>query len=427
MSRWIRILLCFSLIFISVTFLTSEVQGQEVDATSAIVIDSENGQILYQHNADQRIDTGSITKLLTAYTVTHAISQEEGWDGDTLVPISDAAYQLSQDYNLSNVPLRQDYNYTLDELMESIAMTLANGSTLALAEFIAGSESEFVTQMVTHLTEWGFDDPIIESATGLADYGGVNRHSALEVASMAYHLLKTYPKFIDYSQKSTGVFKPRTDDAFDMLNYNQMLPGKPFEYEDVLGLMPGYSEQDGASLVTYAEQEDLGIICVILGASSEEARYTEMTELLDTTFRSYRRETVIQAAQQPKHLNRIPIVGGEVDTAPLAYQNDLSLVVPIVDTTPRLIYQFEPNSKQMNEAGALTAPLTQGTIVGTMRVNPEASEMTFLPSAKGNRVSVILSEDVAEASWIHRAWQSLTSTVENTWNGIRRFFIQLFN
>ena len=398
-----------------------------IDAVSAISIDSENGQVLMSQNADEILQVGSISKLLSVYVALKTIEAQDEWTRESIVPISDEAYQLSQDYNIGNVPLRQDYNYTVNELVEAVSINLANGATLALAEMVGETEADFVKMMETQLLEWGIEEYNLINSTGLEDNGETNAFSAEVAAIIAYHLVNDFPDYLDYSDQAKAVFKPNTDDAIDMNNYNQMLKGKPYERDNVLGLMPGSSEQDGNSFVGYSNEDDFGIITVVLGTEDEDMRYEETARLMDYSYSAYMKELVVSEGQPTTQVNTIKVEGSSESEAELIYGEDKSLVVPIIDTAPRLEYEFSINDALFEDRSYLVAPVEQGEVIGEMTIYGAGTEFTYLPSTKGNHVPVVQAEPIEEAAWYVNGWRSFSNGVSNTWESTRRFFVDLFN
>lgn len=398
-----------------------------IDAVSAISIDSENGQVLMSQNADEILQVGSISKLLSVYVALKTIEAQDEWTRESIVPISDEAYQLSQDYNIGNVPLRQDYNYTVNELVEAVSINLANGATLALAEMVGETEADFVKMMETQLLEWGVEEFNLINSTGLEDNGETNAFSAEVAAIIAYHLVNDFPDYLDYSDQAKAVFKPNTDDAIDMNNYNQMLKGKPYERDNVLGLMPGSSEQDGNSFVGYSNEDDFGIITVVLGTEDEDMRYEETDRLMDYSYSAYMKELVVSEGQPTTQVNTIKVEGSSESEAELIYGEDKSLVVPIIDTAPRLEYEFSINDALFEDRSYLVAPVEQGEVIGEMTIYGAGTEFTYLPSTKGNHVPVVQAEPIEEAAWYVNGWRSFSNGVSNTWESTRRFFVDLFN
>lgn len=118
--------------------------GLTVDA--AILIDADSGKILYEENANTSLGIASMTKMMTEYLLLDAIDAGTvKWDQEYRV--TDYTYRMSQNRALSNVPLRADGSYTIRELYEAMAIYSANAATVAIAETIAGTETEFLKLM----------------------------------------------------------------------------------------------------------------------------------------------------------------------------------------------------------------------------------------------------------------------------------------
>ena len=124
----------------------AEANAPDINAESSMTVDFTTGQILQADNIDQPMGIASMTKMLVEYIVFEELAAGNlSWD--TEISISDYAYRISQNYTLSNVPLRSDGIYSLEELYEAMAIYAANGATIAITEHISGSESVFVDRM----------------------------------------------------------------------------------------------------------------------------------------------------------------------------------------------------------------------------------------------------------------------------------------
>lgn len=167
-AKWARMSLLFTLILalVTVPYQKAEANTINVDASAAIMINGDTGQILYEDNIDEQLAIASMTKMMTEYLLFEAIEEGQvSWD-DT-VTIEDHLYPLSHQGGLSNVMLRSDYDYTVKDLYESMAIYSANASTMALASHIAGSESAFVQQMNEKAAELGLDHYDFVNSSGL--------------------------------------------------------------------------------------------------------------------------------------------------------------------------------------------------------------------------------------------------------------------
>ena len=146
-----------------ITAVTTPANAEEVDtlninASAAILIDFETGKVLYDKNADTLLPVASMTKMMTEYLLLEAIHEGKlAWDDE--YEVSEVVYHISQQYPaLSNVPLRRDGVYSVRELYEAMAIYSANGATIALAEMVAGSETNFVRMMNEKAGELGLED-----------------------------------------------------------------------------------------------------------------------------------------------------------------------------------------------------------------------------------------------------------------------------
>ena len=424
------------------SFPTGTVDAQalpKIKAQSTMAIDSVNGQILYDYDEENPVNVGEVSKVLTLYTVMDAIKQGQ-IKAEDIVPISDQAYELSQDYDLANVPLRQDFQYTVEELMEVVAVNGANGATLALAEFVGGGqESKFIKKMEAHLDTWGISDYKLYNSTGLAselvpknagtyDEGPSNQLNAKALAYATYHLLKLNPKMTEYASQTKMTFKKDTDDPYETSSYNKILKGQNKEYKGATGFLIGSSKEDGNSAIFTAKRGNLSAIVVILGADEdrEDGHYSDGHKVLDYVFATYVVEHVVKKGERVSQISAINILEGVQTTAKLAYQEDLMLVTPIIDTAPVLTYEFIPK-KDYFEKERLKAPIKKDTTIGQIKIDMKDSTAKFIPGAKGNHVKVGMFETVEKANIFQKTWQGVTQTISNSLESARQFFTNIFN
>lgn len=137
-----------------------------VDAKAAVAIEPTTGKILYAKNASSVLPIASMTKMLSIELVLDAIkSGKINWDDK--VTLNNAIWELSQNRDLSNVPLRRDGSYSVRELYDASLIYSANAAMMLLAEKVAGSQEKFVSQMTAKLNSWGITDAKIVNVTGL--------------------------------------------------------------------------------------------------------------------------------------------------------------------------------------------------------------------------------------------------------------------
>src|SRR5690606_27352388 len=297
-------LLTVMAVFLTTIIIPQQAKAENslnIMADAAILVDAETGKILYEQNSEAPLGIASMTKMMTEYLLFEAI--EEGritWDQE--YKVTDYTYKISQDLRLSNVPLRKDESYTIQELYEAMAIYSANAATIGIAETIAGTEGEFVRLMNEKAAEFGLKDTKFVNSTGLSnkDLMGMqpegtgptdeNVMPASSVALLAKILLDTYPEVLETTKIPQKVFREGTDDATNMENWNSMLPGMVYEYEGVDGLKTGTTDFAGHSFTGTAKRGDTRLIAVVMkavdseGVGSYKARFDATRALFDFGF-----------------------------------------------------------------------------------------------------------------------------------------------
>lgn len=409
----------------------------EIESPVALLFNTASGQVLFEQDSDVTMDVGSISKLLTLYILRQSIEAGDlNWD--TSVAISDYAYEVSQDYDVANVPLRQDKLYHVEELYEAVVINLAHGAAIALAEEIAGSEADFVKLMEAQLEAWELEDFNLINATGLTseydpavigseDEGHTNQLTAEAVGVISYYLLKDYPDILEVSSIPQQVFQKGTTDEFLMTNYNKMLPDGSFAYPDIDGLSTGSSFGGGYNVAVTAEREDFRLMAIVLGAKTDDDRFNSASQLLEYGFGYFRSDHLIQADQAATHISEIPIVGANESSVALVYEETLDLTVPIGQNNVSLAYNFVPIESYFDDQGRLVSPVEARTQVGAVEVTLRDAALQYLPNVRGNQAQVYVAETIEEAPWYTNSWNNISNGLYDTMESIRVFFTDLFN
>ena len=178
-----------------------------INADAAILIDAATGKVLYEKNSDKVLGIAHMTKMMTEYLLLEAVAEGRvKWDQEYAV--SEYVHKYHRTAALSNVPLRRDGTYTIKELYEAMTIYSANGATAAIAETIAGSESNFVKMMTDKANELGLKDFKFVNSSGLNNHDLKGMHSvggedeenvmsARATAKLAYHLIKDFPEVLE--------------------------------------------------------------------------------------------------------------------------------------------------------------------------------------------------------------------------------------
>ena len=238
-----------------------ELNIENLPAQSMMLVNGDNGQVLFNKNSEDLLEIGSLSKLLLLYIVFEQIETEK-INLEDIVPISNSAYELSQDYDIPNVPLRQDFSYTVEELITAIAVKNANGAALALVEKIASNEADFIKLMEQKLSEWQLSNYQFVDSLGLP-----NKMSAEAITTVAFRLYKDYPQYLEYASIKELNFKADTDDAFQTTSNNLLLKDTKLS---VNGMFIGYAPQNGYNQVISSSDQETTYLAVVIGVSENQ-------------------------------------------------------------------------------------------------------------------------------------------------------------
>ena len=408
--------------------------GLTVDA--AILIDADTGKILYEQNADTSLGIASMTKMMTEYLLLDAIKAGTvTWEQEYRV--TEYTYKVSQDRLLSNVPLRADGTYTIQELYEAMAIYSANAATIAIAETIAGTETEFLKLMNAKAEELGLKDYKFVNSTGLNNANLYGMHPAgtgaedenvmpaKSMAKLAYHLLKDHPEVLETSKIAKKTFREGTDDAIEMSNWNFMLPGLVYEYEGVDGLKTGTTDFAGHCFTGTAERNGTRLIAVVMkavdseGVGSYKARFDATAKLFDYGFGQFTKQEMVPANYVIEDKKTIPVTKGKEDSVGIATKEDLTFMVKSSEQdayTPKLVLDKEE----------LEGEVEKGTVVGKLVLErAEGSDYGFVDGSDLS-VDVVTTESVERASGIALFFQGVGSFFGSLWGSVTGFIGGLF-
>ena len=405
--------------------------GLHVDA--AILIDADSGKILYEQNADTALGIASMTKMMTEYLLLDAIDAGTvKWDQE--YHVTDYTYKLSQNRALSNVPLRRDGSYTIRELYEAMAIYSANAATVAIAETVAGTETEFVKLMNKKAEELGLKGYKFVNSTGLNNvdlFGkqpvgtGPNDENVMpakSVAKLAYHLLKDHPDVLKTSKIAKKTFRKGTDDAIEMSNWNFMLPGLIFQYQGVDGLKTGTTDFAGHCFTGTAERDGTRLISVVMkavGQDPKKARFEETAKLFNYGFSQFSKQEIIPANYTFKDQETVKVTKGKENKVAIAVKEPVSFMVK---SSEKDLYK----PKLVLDKKSLEAEVKKDTVVGKVVIErSEGADYGFI-DGKDLKANVVTTEAVERASGISLFFQGVGSFFGNLWSGITDFVGGLF-
>src|SRR5690554_4685883 len=244
-------------------------------AKSYVLMDAATGQVLVEHNAHEALPPASLTKLMTAYIATKEIQNEQITEQD-MVTVSEKAWRTGG----SRMFIDVGKQVSVDDLLHGIIIQSGNDASVAIAEHIAGSEEAFSSMMNAAAVRLQLDNTHFRNATGLPAEGHYS--TAYDMAKLARAIIFEDPEHYEiYAQKEflwNGIKQP---------NRNLLL----WRDKTVDGLKTGHTDEAGYCLVASAVRDDMRLISVVFGTTSEAARAAETQKLLTYGFRFFETKT----------------------------------------------------------------------------------------------------------------------------------------
>ena len=340
----------------------------ELNATSYYLTDFDSGQVLAEKDADKPVEPASITKLMTAYLVDKAIA-----DGDIalddMVTISEKAWRMKG----SKMFVEVGKQVSVGDLLKGLIIQSGNDASVALAEYVAGSESAFAGYMNHEAKLLGMSNTNFVNSTGWPDE---NHYStARDIALLTRTVIRDFPE-------SYRLYKEReyTFNDIRQFNRNRLL----WRDETVDGVKTGHTEAAGFCLVASARREDMRLISVVLGTDSDKARTQSSQALLNYGFRFYETHQLYRAEEI---LSRARIWYGDQEQVSLGVGKDIYI------TIPRGRYGELDASMEVDRE--ISAPVQRGQQLGL--VNIRLGDELLLSD------DLVAMQDVGEGSLFSRA------------------------
>jgi len=358
----------------------------QLAAKSYVLLDAASGKVLVENNGDQRLPPASLTKLMTAYIATLEIRKGKIGEQD-LVPISEHAWRTGGAASGgSTMFLPLNSQATVDDLLHGVIIQSGNDASIALAEYIAGSEDAFADMMNETAARLGMSNSHFMNATGLPH--PEHYSSAHDMAILARAIInEDQQHYAIYAQKEF------LWNNIKQGNRNLLL----WRDKTVDGLKTGHTEEAGYCLVASAVRDGARMITSVFGTVSESARAAETQKLLTYGFRFFETRTFYKQGQE---LAQAQVWKGAVRQVKAGLASDLSLTLPKG--------QLEKLQAGMVFNPQLTAPIAQGDVIGKVEVK--------LGEEVVHSTDLIALEAVEEGSFFRRLWDSISL-----------FFFGLFN
>ena len=344
---------------------------------SAILIEQSSGKVLYDHNSHEKLRPASVTKIMTILLIMEAIDSGKLNYTDQ-IPCSENASSMGG----SQIWLDTKETLSVDEMLKAICVVSANDCTVAMAEYLAGSEENFVNQMNAKAKELGMNDTTFKNCHGIDEDGHVS--SSYDIALMSRELLEKHP---DITKYTTIYMDSLRDGKSELVNTNKLVRN----YKGATGLKTGSTSLALYNLSASATRDDLSLIAVIMKAPTTKDRFAEATKLLDYGFANYNYKVLGKANDVVKDVSVSKGVSSSV-SAVLEYDSG-TLLPKGADTN---IVQ------NINVPDTVSAPIKKGDKLGEV--------VYTLNDETISTIDVIANEDVDKIDFFN-----MTKHIFNRW------------
>lgn len=282
----------------------------KLESGSAILIEQNSGQVLYEYNSHEQLRPASVTKVMTLLLIMEALDSGKISLTDK-IPCSENAASMGG----SQIWLDVREELTVDEMLKAICVASANDCTVAMAEYLEGSTTAFVEKMNKKASELGMRDTCFKNCHGLDEDGHVT--SSYDIALMSRELLTKHPSITNYT---TIWMDSLRDGKSQLVNTNKLIRN----YKGATGLKTGSTGLALYNLSASATRDELSLIAVIMKAPSTAVRFSEATKLLDYGFSNYSYKQFANAGDVLKQVN---VYKGGANSVNLIYEQDAGTLI----------------------------------------------------------------------------------------------------
>ena len=317
---------------------------------SVLLMEAQTGAILFEKDIHKQRAPASMVKMMLMLIVMEKLHSGELHPSDAITATAHASKMGG-----SQVYLREGETFTLEEMMQAIAIASANDACVAVAEHISGTIEGFLDLMNERAKALTMNDTHIETVHGLPPTNGNpgDLTSAHDLAILARELTR-YPDLLTWSAMKESSLR---DGKFILTNTNKLV----YQFPGVDGLKTGFHAQAGFNITATAQRDGLRMIAVVMGAPSSTVRFDEARRLLALGFNSYKKVVLVRkdAPVGPE----IQVSGSTVRKVRAVAQEDVAVVIK-KGMEKQLVTDVQVPKD-------LSAPAHRGQVIGEVRIKQQ--------------------------------------------------------
>lgn len=335
--------------FILVLFCPLMVKAKDLslipNAKSGVLMEESTGKIIFEKNKDEKVAVASMTKMVAQILILEAIEKGQIKWTDKVTASANASSMGGSQIFLSTGEV-----LTVEEMMKGISMASANDATVAMAEFLKGTEIDFVKEMNKKVKSLGLKNTQFKNCTGLDEEGHYS--TAYDMAIIAKELLK-HEEILKFSSKYEDYLRVNTPNKFWLVNTNKLVRF----YEGADGLKTGHTDAAKYCLAATAKKNDMRLIAIVLGEEVSKVRNSETMALLDYGFNTYQVQIIKKKNEIVKTENIEKASTKKIEYVPVT---DIGILSKKGDTKKKYSYDIKITKNKL--------PLTKGEIVGKIKI-----------------------------------------------------------
>lgn len=380
-----KILLIVLLTILSFDVLKADnLSGIDIKSESGIIMEASTGKILFDKNMDEQKSPASMTKIMTMLLTVEAIESGKISLEDE-VNISANASKMGG----SQVYLEENSTATVEMLLKSIAIGSANDASVAVAEKIGGTESNFVNMMNKRAKELGAVNTTFKNPHGLDEEGHLT--TAHDLALIARELIK-HKEILKLTSTYETTITHKNGKSLWLVNTNKLIKF----YNGLDGLKTGFTDNAGYCLTGTMLRNDMRLITVTMKAPTKEDRNTDTINLMEYAYSMYYKSTLIK---KDKKIGDMFIDNAKKRKVSYYLKEDASV---ILDKDVRNIkYNY---SVKLNN---VKAPLKKNDVVGTLTLHLNNQDINY---------NLIVKENIKKGNYFVRLNNYLKDIINGNLN-----------
>nr|WP_232016519.1 D-alanyl-D-alanine carboxypeptidase family protein [Paenibacillus baekrokdamisoli] len=314
-------------------------------ARSAILMDADSGTIIYEKNSHDRLPPASITKIMTMLLIMEALDE-----GRIKMTDKVATSEYAASMGGSQIFLEPGEQMTVEEMLKGIAMASGNDASVAMAEKIAGTETEFVSMMNKRAEELGLKNTHFNNCNGLPSANHYS--SAHDIAVMSRELLK-HSEITKYTGVYQDYLRKSSEKPFWLVNTNKLVRF----YSGADGLKTGFTAEAKFCLTATARRDNLRIIAVVMGEPNTKTRNAEVSQMFDFSFAQYMNHSIFK---KDEVMGTVNVEKGNIPQIELKAKHSYSVLLKKGSSVKDIRYELKIDP--------LKAPVTVNAPIGKLIV-----------------------------------------------------------